>query len=98
MDKKKIEALKHVAQQGKAPIDSRAVLELIAHHEGIMRAETFWSDRAPKMVDELSALRGLEPHLRALVAHGRALAGALEGAETALAALDSLRAVGKGST
>lgn len=94
MDPKKLETLKRAAQQGK-PIEPAAVLELISHHEGIVRAETFWGERAPKMVDELNALRPIESHLRAMVTHGRNLAGGLEAAEKALTDVDALRAVGK---
>lgn len=96
MEHKKLDALKRAAQQGK-PIDPGAVLELIAHHESIVRAETFWGERAPKMAEELAALRAAESNLRALLPHSRHLAGTVEGAEKALADLDALRAVGRGA-
>lgn len=93
MEQKRLEAMKRSAQQGK-PLDPGAVLELISAYQSMVRAETFWSERAPKMNDELLILRQLEPHARAHVAqdpkHERSKATA-----PVLAQLDELRAVGK---
>lgn len=95
VEPKKLESLKHAAQQG-GTLDPRAVLELVGAYEAIVRAETFWSERAPKMNDELLILRQLEPHARAHVAqepkHKRAKTFA-----PVLAELDTLRATGKGA-
>lgn len=93
MEPKKLESLKRAAQQGKP--DPGAVLELISAYESVVRAETFWSERAPKMNDELLLLRQLEPHARAHVAQEPKHKRAKDFAPV-LDQLDALRAVGKG--
>lgn len=97
MDPKKLEIMKRKCQQGSGTIEPAVVLELISAYEGIVRAETFWSERAPKMVDELLILRQLEPSARALLAqdpeHKRS-----KQFGPVLAQLDELRAVGKAAS
>lgn len=91
MDATKLRFLKLAAEHADKPIDRVAVLELIAAYEGVVRAEGFWSDRAPKMVDEINALRPIEPSLRALVTHARLVTQAAEAAEKVLGELDAVR-------
>jgi hypothetical protein len=95
MDLKKIETLKHNAQVGK-PIDPSVVLELANAYEQVVLAETFWSDRAPRMNDELLILRQLEAPARAHAVHEPKHPKAKAFAPV-LAELDALRAVGKGA-
>lgn len=51
-----------------------------AEMDEALRAEVFWSDTAPKMADELRALRRLEAMARAAATHGE-LMGTERGAE-----------------
>ena len=96
MEQRKLESLKRSAQHGK-PLDPGAVLELISEHETLVRSEAFWGARAPKMNEELLILRQLESPARAHVAQDPKHKRTKEFAP-ALAQLDELRAVGKGST
>lgn len=96
MEQTKIDALKRIAQNG-GQIDPRAVLELASAYEALLRAETFWSDRAPKMNDELLILRQLEPHARAHSAQEPKHKRAKEFAPV-LAQLDELRATGQAAS
>jgi len=72
-------------------IDRALVAELIATYEGVIRAEGFWGERAPKMVEELNALRASESQLRALVSHSKLVAAAADAATKALADVDKVR-------
>lgn len=94
MDTNKLEALKR-AVSGKFPeekVSVETVRDLIGEYEGIVRSETFWGERAPKLVDEVNALRPLESSLRAIVQHAKLVTQAAEQAEAALVALDEVRA------
>jgi hypothetical protein len=90
MDTKKLESLKLALKRG-APIDPELVGELIQNYEGVVRAEEYWGDRAPKLVDEINALRPLETSLRAMVTHSRLVTDAAEAATIALVELDAVR-------
>ena len=96
MELQKLETLKRAAQSGGA-LDPRAVLELVDAYQAVVRAETFWSGRAPKMNDELLILRQLEAPARAHMAqepdHSRAKAFA-----PVLGQLDQFRATGAGTS
>lgn len=95
MEQKDISALATAARAaitgGKA-VDPKAVLELIEHHNSIVRAEAFWGTRGPQMVSEVSRLREVETAARAMLAHGRTIAQVYDGAAEALAGLDAHRA------
>ena len=96
MDANKLAALRAAAMRDDIPLDRAAVRELIEEHEAQQRAEGFWSERAPKMNDELLVLRKLEPIARAHVAqepeHERA-----DALGDVLAELDALRAAQAGA-
>lgn len=80
------------AAQGGKHVDPKAVLDLIEHHNSIIRAEAFWGTRGPQMLGELTRLREVETTARAMHAHGRHLIHSQGAAETALAELDAHRA------
>ncbi|SAK98411.1 hypothetical protein AWB80_07513 [Caballeronia pedi] len=61
-----LRALRQEAASNGAVLDGAAVLNLIASYEAVVRAEGFWSVRAPQMNEELLVLRQVESHSRAL--------------------------------
>lgn len=102
MEQKDIDALKASAlaatKPGGAPVSPTAVLALIALHASVVSSESFWGVRGPQLIGELNALRQVEPAARAMLAHGKILAGVYDGADTTIAALDDLRKNGNGAT
>jgi len=67
------------------------VLALLSEHEEVTRSENFWSDRAPKLNDEVLLLRQLEFPASVAVAGGKVADDRREEARKVLDALKALR-------
>lgn len=91
MDATKLSQLREMAEDGNGEVDRGLVLELIQDHESQQRAESFWSVRAPAMVDEIERLRKVESHARAMSMALAALADPASNIGEALQELDALR-------
>ncbi|HEX7906706.1 MAG TPA: hypothetical protein VF534_01255 [Paraburkholderia sp.] len=87
MDATKLNQLREMAQDTNGEIDRALVLELITEHETQQRAESFWSERAPALNDEVVYLRQVETNARALK---QALVIAASPADRMTAALNEL--------
>lgn len=74
------------------PQTAELVLSLIADHEGLIRGEQFWGERAPLLNDELLAIRPLEKFSRLIANGGEMTAEQRKELGEALAHLDAVRA------